>query len=157
MQNLSNFLLHIINFIVMYAIIRTLVYNPVRKYMDARTARIAAQKTEAESALQTAKQQKEQYRQQLANAQKDVMKLRKESEEQAQAAAEQILSDAHKQSDALLATAQEQVDMQRIAAIDQMRDEFAQVAVQLAAKVLEREVSEQDNKAVIDDFFEDAI
>ena len=144
---------HILNLILMYVIVRALVYNPVRKFMNQRAERVAAEQQAAQTALKEAEAEKAKYQQHLEQAKEEAAKIRKESEEHAQASVDLMMEDAKKRSDALLQSAREQIEIERQTSMEQMRDEFAGLAVQIASKVLEREVNEKDNAAVIDEFF----
>lgn len=154
MDILVNLLYHILNFILMYVIVRTLVYNPVRKFMKARTERIAAETEEAESKLREADELQKQYDVKLQKAHEEAILLLKESEERAEGSAQKIIDEAEHKSKQLIRSSREQIEIEQQSALEKQREELADLAVEIASKVLKREVSLKDNEAVIDDFFE---
>ena len=50
----KDLIINIINIIILFVIVRSLVYKPVRKFLDARTARIDALQAQAAEQLQAA-------------------------------------------------------------------------------------------------------
>ena len=45
---IADLLINIVSIIVLYLVVKKLAYKPVKKFLDARTQRVEAQKTEAE-------------------------------------------------------------------------------------------------------------
>ena len=68
-------LIHILNIIVLYIVIRLLVYKPVRKFMRARADSIAADAAAAQASAQEAESLKAQYEEQLAGAKEQALKI----------------------------------------------------------------------------------
>jgi len=90
-------LLHLVNAIILFVIVRFLVYKPLRKFMNAREERIAASLDEAERA-----------RAQLETTQADCARLLSESEEAARERAMEITGTASESAKAMEARAREQ-------------------------------------------------
>ncbi len=57
--NPSDIALHLVNIVVLYALLRLLIYKPVRKFMDARAAKVRAQLDEAENISAKAREDQE--------------------------------------------------------------------------------------------------
>ena len=73
--NPTDILIHILNIIVLYIVIRLLVYKPVRKFMRARADSIAADAAAAQASAQEAESLKAQYEEQLAGAKEQALKI----------------------------------------------------------------------------------
>ena len=50
---IADLLINIVSIIVLYLVVKKLAYNPVKKFLDARTEKVEAQKAEAASKIQT--------------------------------------------------------------------------------------------------------
>lgn len=99
--------LHLFNFVVLFAILYFLLYNPVKKFMEKRTEYYKKMDEEAKANLEESEKTKEEYLQKLAQADDEISKkkekIRKEMEEanelrmkQAKKEAAKMISDGHK-------------------------------------------------------------
>ena len=152
MFNPLSILLHVVNAAILRVALYFLLYKPVRKYMNTRTAHITKE-------LQDVSDAQEQLRQEQIKAQDELMAARKQAAEviaqsvsQAQEQAQQILDDAHSDADLTMKRARVESDFLLNNARNEMRDEVAGLSVVLAEKILQREVTEADHAKLVDDF-----
>ncbi len=151
---LPNLIEHLLNFLILFIIVYILLYKPVVKFMSDRAARVAAEQDEAQHALEDAQALRTQYEEKLENSHKEAALIFAQSEDHAKSERDKLIAEGRQRSEQIVLAARAQIDAERANALEQMRDDFASLAVQIASKVLEREVSVQDNAAVIDEFFE---
>ena len=74
---IADLLINIVSIIVLYLVVKKLAYNPVKKFLDARTERVEAEKAEASKNLSEATEMKEKYDELLKdseNAKADAIK-----------------------------------------------------------------------------------
>lgn len=152
--NPSDIALHLVNILVLYALLRLLIYKPVRQFMDARTARVQAQLDEAERISAKAREDQAEYAKRLAAIDELAHEKMIESNHAAGEAAEAIAAQARAEAQEILANAQAEADQQRLEIQRQVRPQITDMAIQIAEKLLAREVSQEDNRALIDSFFE---
>ena len=99
-------LLHLFNFVLLFAILYFLLYKPVKDFMEKRTQYYKKIDDDAKANLQDAEKAKEEYLKKLSCAEEEISakneKARKELEEsnarrikQAEKEAEKIIMDAH--------------------------------------------------------------
>ena len=62
------------------------------------------------------------------------------------------MAEAQQSARAAREAAQRQIEQQRKKAVNELKDEIGGIAVDIAARVVEREVREEDHRALIDDF-----
>lgn len=151
---LPDLIQHVLNLIVMFAIVKILIYKPVSKFMAARADSIETEKKELEKKNEELKNLCAQYQAKLDESKDEAAQLIRQCEEQAKAEHDRIVSEGKERAEEMISNALEQIASERKIAVEQMRDEFSVLAVQIASKILKREVSQADNKAVIDEFFE---
>lgn len=152
--NPSDIALHLVNIVVLYALLRLLIYKPVRKFMDARAAQVQAQLDEAENINAKARENQAEYAKRLATVDEEAHDKLIASNRAAGEAAEAIAAEARAEAQKILAKAQAEAEAQRRDIQRQVRPQIAGMAVEIAEKLLGREVSEEDNRAIIDSFFE---
>jgi F-type H+-transporting ATPase subunit b len=99
---IADLLINIVSIIVLYLVVKKLAYNPVKKFLVARTERIEAEKAEVSKTLSEATEMKEKYDELLKdceNAKADAIK-----EELKTAVANEIAAKQNAKSPASLAT-----------------------------------------------------
>ncbi|MDR0840360.1 MAG: F0F1 ATP synthase subunit B [Christensenellaceae bacterium] len=146
--------LHIINIGVLYFVLTRLLYNPVRKFMDARAARVAGDLEHAALASAQADQLKASYDAQLATAQAEVDRLLLEGSHKAHESVVAITDQAHKDARAILDAARAEAAQEQTEAVGKLKTQIAGMAVDIATQMLGREVRQEDNDHIIDAFFE---
>ena len=113
----SNFpidlILNILNIVILFVIVRFLVYKPVKKFMDARTARVAAAAEEADAKAKAADALSEQLKAQLAGAANDADRIRNEAAAAAKVQADNVLKEAGEQADRIVSEAKERAEAER--------------------------------------------
>lgn len=146
-------LIHIINVIVLFLLLRLVLFKPVSRFLKERSERIDDQLSEAEARLHEAEALKQEYAQQLEKAVEEGHNIIRDSKTKAAREAQVILSVAKAQADKLLDETQQQIAKERDRALEQMRQEVAQLSVDIAARILKREVNEADNLVLAESFF----
>lgn len=146
--------LHILNVLVMFVVLRLLIYKPVLKFMKKREHAFSDKIDELDAREKQLIQQKEQYEQMMADAQSEAAVLIAKSNEMAKEHAREILDNAKDHAKDMVVRAKKEIDAEKAQARLDMRADIAEVGIQIAKKVLEREVSAEDNRKIIDAFFE---
>ena len=156
----SNFpidlILNILNIVILFVIVRILVYKPVKKFMDARTARVTAAAEDAGAKAKAAEELSEQLRAQLADAANDADRIRNEAAAAAKAQADNVLKEAGEQADRIVSEAKERAEAEREEVLSSLRSDIASSAEAIAGKILERKVSDEDTKRIAEEFFREA-
>jgi F-type H+-transporting ATPase subunit b len=148
--------IHLINILILFFVLRLLVYKPFVKFMRERTTRIEKEMEVAKETQQKALALEEQCNQKLTECDDRAKQIIRESTQKANETAEEIVDKAKKQADQIIREAHEKSEAERISKIEGMRDEIANIAVDIAKQILQREISLEDNKNIINDFFRKA-
>lgn len=151
--NLFDIVQHILNVAVLYVIVRTLLYKPVRQFMTNREEAISQRLEQANETAREAVALHEEYKTTLDNATQETRKIVEQRTAEADRAYHEITDKAERQALDIIDTAQMQASQYRQETMQELKKEVAGMAVDIASKILEREVSEDDNKAIIDEFF----
>ncbi|NLT13534.1 MAG: F0F1 ATP synthase subunit B [Clostridiales bacterium] len=146
-------LIHIINIVVLFLLLRLILFKPVSRYLSGRSGRISDQLAEAETRLNEAEALRQEYQKQLDKAVEEGHDVIRDSKTKATQEAQAILADAKAQADRYYDEAQERISKERDRALEQMRQEVAQLSVDIAARILKREVTGADNLALAEEFF----
>ena len=145
--------IHMVNIVVLYLLLRTLVYRPVRKFMQERAQRVQKQLDEAEQTHQQAEALKTEYQQKLAQAEAQAQRCLEEGNQKAAESAAAIVAEANLRAAGIMDTARTEASAVKEKAVEELEPEIADMAVTIAGRILGREVSERDNQELIDAFF----
>ena len=143
------FLAQICNLMIQMLIFKKFLLNPVKKV-------IADRKAKADSEIADAKKLREEaeaeYEQNLQNARTEANQIVTSAQKTATARGEEIVGEARAQAAALKQKAEADIAQERKKAVNEVKDEIGGIAMEIASKVVEREISEKDHKDLIDEF-----
>lgn len=151
--NPLDFALHIVNIVVLFVILRSILIKPVRIFMDEREAKFAREREEINKTRSEADALKAQFESSLRDAKKTADELIQERLKRAESEAQEILSGAKQEAQKTLSRAHAQAVAERDEMMQQLQEQTAVLAVDLAGHILEREVSAEDNERLINEFF----
>ncbi len=152
---IADLLINIVSIIVLYLVVKKLAYKPVKKFLDARTERVEAQKLEAAENLKEATEMKEKYDELLKDCETAKADAIKEGIANAKTEATEILTSAREQAKEIIVDkANKNAKEKEQETIDNARDEIVNLAIDASATLLKREFDDADNKRLIEDFLD---
>ena len=146
------FLAQICNLMIQLVIFKKLLLNPVKKVIAERKAKADSQIADAEKLRTEAEAMKEEYEQNLQNARTEANQIVAAAQKTAAARSEELLGEARAQAAALKQKAEADIAQERKKAVNEVKDEIGGMAMEIASKVVEREIKEADHKDLIDEF-----
>jgi F-type H+-transporting ATPase subunit b len=152
----SELALHIVNIAVTFVLLRLIIWKPMLRFMSAREERMRGELEAAKKLQSEAEAAKGDYERRLEEAQARGREIMQDSRSKASEEAGEIVGDARRRVEDMMTKARARIDGEREQAIASARYEMAQMATEIAARILKREVSAEDNKAVVEDFFSEA-
>lgn len=149
----KDLIINIINIVILFVIVRGLAYKPVKKFLDARKERIANELSEASSARQTAEEELLKYKELTEKSKAEGTEIINEAERTAKENAAEIIDMAKKNAAEITEKARETAKKERETQIIAMRGDIAELAFDISKQVLSREVTDEDNMRIADEFF----
>ena len=150
-------LLNILNIVLLFLLVRSFVYKPVRKFMDARTARVNAAADEAAAKAAAADEAKAAYTQKMADIDAQCAAALDSARRDARREADTIVEAARQQADAIVSDAATQAAQTRADALREMQDDVVDLAFGISEKLLERSVRDADTEKLADRLFDSRI
>ena len=148
----SDILINCINIIVLYILLRAILFKPVRAFMLERSKKIQEQMKEAEANERASEEARKEYEDKIAAAENEALEIKKEGEHAAMESADAILAAAKRDAEQILSDAREKAAAESRQAEMEMQDQLLDAAVDMASLILKREVRPEDNKAVVEEF-----
>ena len=146
-------LIHCLNIVVLFVLLRLILWKPVSKFLTARAERVQGELDEAANVREEAETMKSQYESNIGDLEERGREILRESQIRAGEQAEEITAGAKKQAEKMMGEARELIDAERRNAVVAARHEIAQLATEMASHILGREVSVDDNLSVAREFF----
>ena len=144
----------ICNTLITFLIVKHFLYKPLRNMLAAREQEVRDLYTHAETDRREAEAMKRDYTASIANAKQEAAEIVSSAQKRADKRAEDIVEQANHEAAAAKQRAEESIEQERKKAMNQMKDEIADLSMMIASKVVEREVNPDDHKRLIDDFID---
>lgn len=137
------------NVIILFFFMKKILFHRVQAILQKRIDSTNRIYEEADSAKSEALGLYEKYESLMKEAKTDADKILQSANTAAREKSESMIALAQKDTQYMLSAAKEEIRQSRIKAEDEMKKETAEIAVLLAAKILEREIQESDQHNLI--------
>ena len=141
-----------INLLILYLILKKLLFKPIKNMIDSRQKEIDDMYADAEGARTDAQAMKCEYEEKLEQANEESEQILKNALRRAQLREEEILREAGEKAQRVLERAEEEIELEKKRAINEVKDEVSELAINIAAAVIERDVDQSEHEALIDEF-----
>ena len=145
--------INLLNIVILFLITKALLYKPVKKYLDARKEKLEQEKAEAAAAQQAAEEVRQTYEAKLSDADAAAAALIAEKRGEAQKTAGEIVSAAEADAARIREKAQLDAAAAREEALESAKAEIMESAIGISEKILRREVTDRDDRRLVEDFF----
>ena len=146
------FLAQICNLMIQLVIFKKFLLKPIRQVIADRKAKADSEIADAQKLRTEAEAMKAEYEQNLQNARTEANEIVANAQKTATARGEEIVGEARAQAAALKQKAEADIAQERKKAVNEVKDEIGGIAMEIASKVVEREIREEDHRDLIDEF-----
>ena len=144
----------ICNLLILFLIIKKFLFKPVQKVLSQRQQEVDKIYDDAEKAQSAAQKDKKEYSEKLSGVNLEAEKIIKQATDKANRMSESIISEADETAAQKLRKADEDIAQERKKAVNEIKDEISTISVEIAQKVVEREINEKDHEKLIDSFID---
>ena len=150
--NLWTMLFAWLNLLIIYLFLRKFLFAPVKNMIDSRQKEIDDMYESAEKSKTDAESFRKEYEERLEKADSESEEILKKAHRKAQLREEEILKEAAAQAELIRKRGEEAVALERAHALNEIKNEVSDMAISIAAAVIERDINKDDHDAMIDDF-----
>ena len=150
--NLTGFLWHTLNFIVLLFLLSRILYKPIVGLLDERQRRIRESIEEAERVRAEAARADEAREAQLAQARREIQEMLANATQMAERIQSEARRDAQDQAQRIIERAQQEAQAERAQSMVELRREVANLAVLAAERVISRNLDQQAQRQLVDEF-----
>lgn len=149
------FFFQIINTIILFFILKKLLFKPVTEFMSSRTEEIENSLSEAEEKNKEAESIKSEYMDKIKGAEEEGRQIVKDAARRAEERASDIIKAAEKEADQIKERASLDIEREKKKAINSLKDEIALISVAAASKLIEKDLDEKGHKTLVKQFIDE--
>jgi F-type H+-transporting ATPase subunit b len=143
----------IVNFLILFAVLRLLLWKRILKMLEQRKQRIAQSLADAEQARKDRERAEAEYQQRIERAEQEREEILAKAAEEGEQAGEQVLAEARTEADRIIAEAQAELERDRQEMLAELRGQVASLAIAVSNKIIGEALDEQRQRRLIDEFF----
>lgn len=152
--NIWQILVSLANLLILMGIVKKFLFKPMQAMLAKRKEQVDSVYSEAEETRRAAYADKAEYAQRLSGARREADDILRIAQERANRAGDGIVAEANAKAASLLRKADEDITLERKKAEDELLKQVSGLSVDIAEKVLGREINERDQRDLIDKFIE---
>ncbi|MBE6956529.1 MAG: F0F1 ATP synthase subunit B [Ruminococcaceae bacterium] len=153
--NLWLILISLLNLVILFLIVKKFLFKPVKRVLEQRQKEIDDRYDAADAANAEAQQNRKEWEEKLAGADARADGILQDATDNARRRSDTLVAEAQERADSIIRAAQNEAELERQKAAAGIKQEIVEVSGALAEKLLEREINQQDHRALIDSFIEE--
>ncbi len=150
--NIWLILISLCNLVILFLILKKFLFKPVKKVLAERQAEYDAKFAEADGKLAEAEAVKAELDAKFASADDEAERILKDAKDNAERRGVAIVTEAKDKADLIVKNAESEAELRRRKAEESIKDDIADVSVEIAEKIIGREVTERDHRRLVDEF-----
>lgn len=139
----ATFIVELIAFLIILAIIAKYVLPPLQRSLNERQAMIRKQVEDSEEAKAKLAEAQASYQNALTEARTEAAQIRENARAEAQRTVEELRAQAQEEQARIVARGEEQLASQRAAIVRELRAEIGSLAVELSEKIVSQRLSDE--------------
>ena len=148
----STVIFAIINFAILVVGLKVFLYKPVCNMLDSRREEVINNLNSAEEAKLEAQKLKDEYAAQIQNARAEAQDIINQAAKIGEQTKADIVTEAREEASRLTAKAQAEIAREKTEALNEIRNEIADLAVLAASKVVGKTIDVADHQNMVDNF-----
>lgn len=147
----------LINFFILLGLLTLVLYKPVIRMLDQRSAKIKESLEQAERMKQESVRAEETVKAEIEAGRREGQALMNQAAQTAEKLKEEARTEARQKAEALIAKARIEIDREREESVNQLRQEFADLAILAAEKVIGQSLDKKAHQQLIDKVLEEGL
>lgn len=148
--DLKTIIFSMVNFLILVAVLGKFIYKPFLGMLEQRKNAIQEQFDKAEALNSRANAKMAKYNRQIANAEEEARDILKDAKERAEKMSEDIIAEAKQQASEIIEHAHKTIENEKAQAVDDLKDEIAQLALLAAEQIVGGEIDNVGHDAIVE-------
>jgi len=150
-QLINDVIIQGIAIFILFFFLSGVLFEPVKKVLANRTEKIKNDIESASKDKEDAAALKAEYDEKLKSIEKEKEEILIAARKKAQARETEIVEEANAEAARIIARANQEIELEKSKVSDEMRKEIVRVATVMAAKIIEQQIDESKQDALIED------
>lgn len=142
------------NMIISFLILKKFLFKPVKGMIDKRQKEIDDKYDAADRAKNEAEKLRDDYQYHLDNAKAERDEILRQATVRAQKYEADVIAAADASAEAIRAKAAADIAREKKEALNEVKNTISGIAMEIATKVVGREINEKDHQALVEEFIE---
>jgi len=142
----------LLNLFIQVMLIKKFLFKPVKEVLAKRKAAADAEIADATKAKEEAESLKSEYEENMKQARDKANDILNTAQKSATQQSEEIIREANAQAVSIKSKAERDIEQERRKAVNEIKDEIGDMAMEIAGKVIGREINSSDHEKLIDEF-----
>ncbi|WP_037287107.1 F0F1 ATP synthase subunit B [Saccharibacillus sacchari] len=143
------------SFLILYFLLNRYAFGPLMSVMEKRRELVLSQLNEAAETRSEAAAYVEQQKEALQQARQEAYEILEQSRQTSSKQADALLAQAKEETARMKDEAIRDIDSEKNKAMAALRGEVGRVSVQIASKLIEKEIDEKANEGLVDQYLKD--
>ena len=149
------FVAQICNLFIQMYLIKRFLFKPISDMLERRKEKVDAELKEAVKANDEAQQIRKEHLLNMLDARTRANEIVAQAQKTASIETEDMIREAEHQVAAIKSKAEAEISLEKQRALNEIKDEIGGMAMEIAEKVIEREINEDDHAKLIESFIAD--
>ena len=141
----------IITFLLLFFVLRKFAWKPLLNALNEREDFISNSLKDAEKAREELENINQESQDIITNARSEAQSILADGKSAAENIKQQTISDAKDQSAKIIEDAKKQIEAEKEKAMSEIKDEIVNISLNVAQKLISKNLSSEDNKKLIKD------
>lgn len=138
------------NLLILFLLMKKYLFGPIQKILKQREDEINAIYEKAGASEASAAEKELEYTKKLAGAKSEAASIIDNAVKNAAIRSNEIVSEAEKKASSILTKADKQIALERQNAMNEIKSDISSLAVNIAEKIIEKDINEADHNRMID-------
>ena len=143
-----------ITFLVLMWLVKIIAWKPITKMMQDRSDKIVNDIDSAKESRTKAADLAQKRQAELDKTRDDANTIINTAKQNGQRQREQIVEDARSEVSNLKSSAEKDIEQERQEALAKLRKDVASLSIEIASKIISKELNEDDQKGLVDSYIE---
>jgi F-type H+-transporting ATPase subunit b len=154
--NVWTLIAQIVNFLILLLVLYFFAYKPVMKMLDERSHKIKESMDEVQKVKEQAAQTEEEFKKKIEAASKEGQEVIARAMRTGEEARQRAQAEAKQEAQGLVEKARVEIQRERDETIGELRQEFADLTVVAAEKVIGKSLDKESHRQIIDQVLDES-
>ena len=148
------FIAQILNLFIQMYLIKRFLFKPVNDILAKRQALTDKEIQDAREAKESADKIKAEYEEHMSSARAEAAQIVSDAKKNAEMESDRMIKEAQAEAMGIKTRAEADIEQEKKKAINEAKDQIGGLALDIAGKVVEKEIREEDHRKLIDEFIQ---